>query len=60
MKKICPCGKHTLKQYQMMSESKSSSEIEGASTNLTICQLLDLADDQKCEEAILRELSKPN
>ena len=34
------CG-HTLLQYQMMEEAKASSELEGAKTNKTICQLID-------------------
>ena len=40
-KKVCPCGKHSLKEYQMMKEAKASSELEEAKTDKTICQLLD-------------------
>ena len=35
------CG-HTLLQHKRMEEAKASSELEGAKTSKTICELIDL------------------
>ena len=37
---------HTLKEHMMMEESKASSELEGAKTNKTICELIELAKEK--------------
>lgn len=42
------CG-HTLCEHQRMQEAKASAEIEGARTGKTICELIDMADDDTCE-----------
>lgn len=41
---MLPCG-HTLKQHMMMEEAKASSELEGAKTNKTVCELLDMTKE---------------
>ena len=38
---ILPCG-HTLLEHQIMEEAKASSELEGAKTDKTICELIEL------------------
>lgn len=40
---LLPCG-HTLKQHTMMEEAKASSEIEGAQTEKSVCELVDMAE----------------
>jgi len=35
-----PCG-HTVLEHKIMEEAKASSELEGAKSDLTICQLID-------------------
>lgn len=38
------CG-HTLIQHAKMEEAKASSEIEGAKTGKTVCELIELAEE---------------
>lgn len=38
-----PCG-HTLKQHMRMEEAKASAEIEGAKTDKTVCEMIDMAE----------------
>lgn len=42
------CG-HTLKEHQMMEEAKASSELEGARTDKTVCELIDMAENPERE-----------
>jgi len=41
-----PCG-HTLKQHMRMEEAKASAEIEGAQSDKTVCELIDIAESQE-------------
>ena len=36
--------RHTLKQHAMMEEAKASSELEGAQTGKSICELIDMSE----------------
>ena len=41
------CG-HFLKEHTRMKEAKASSDIEGAKTNKSICELIDMKDNMEC------------